>query len=169
MKTSKSKFIRTTFMPLFSAGALILFALNLPATAQSSAGAQVYSGSSISAQLDTLGQKAKATGSSGSTLGDFQSHAIKLSVRTSSGGAEVHAHWDDIFYVTGGSATLITGGQVLHAKTSSDGETKGSGIEGGVRRTLHKGDVVHIPAGTPHQLLIPPGTTYSSVVIKVKE
>jgi mannose-6-phosphate isomerase-like protein (cupin superfamily) len=169
MKTSKGKWMRKTLISLLSVTALILFAFNLPAIAQSPAGAQVYSGSSISAQLDTLGQKAKASGSSGSTLGDFQSHAIKLSVRTSSGGAEVHAHWDDIFYVTGGSATLITGGQVLDAKTSADGETKGSGIEGGVHQTLHKGDVVHIPAGTPHQLLIPPGTTYSSIVIKVKE
>jgi mannose-6-phosphate isomerase-like protein (cupin superfamily) len=169
MKTSKGKFIRTALMPLFSAGALILFALSVPASAQSPAGAQVYPSKDITAQLDALGQKAKAKGSSGADLTDFPSHAIKLSVRTSSGGAEVHAHWDDIFYVTGGSATLITGGQVLNTKTSADGETHGSGIEGGVRQTLHKGDVVNIPAGTPHQLLIPAGTTYSSIVIKVKE
>lgn len=164
MKIHLTKRIGTKLVPLLAAAA---FAIS--AQGQSPAGAQVYSGKDVTAQLAALGQKAKATGSSGATLGDFTSHAIKLSVRTSSGGAEVHAHYDDIFFVTGGNATLITGGQVLHAKTASDGETKGSGIEGGMRRMIHKGDVVHIPAGTPHQLLIAPGETYSSIVIKVKE
>lgn len=169
MNIGRRKPIRTKLISLFSAGAFALFAFGLPALAQPHAGAQVYSSRDLAAQLEELAQKAKTAGSSGSTLGDFTSHAIKLSVRTSSGGAEVHAHFDDIFFVTGGSATLITGGHVIHAKTSADGETKGSGIAGGVRRTIHKGDVVHIPAGTPHQLLIPPGTTYSSIVIKVRE
>jgi quercetin dioxygenase-like cupin family protein len=31
------------------------------------------------------------------------------------------------------------------------------------------GDVVIIPAGVPHQLLIAPGMVYSSLVAKIKE
>ena len=143
--------------------------LSAPALSQSPAAAQVYSGKDVAAQLDALSRAAQASGSSGATLGDFSSHAIKLSVRTSSGGAEIHAHYDDIFLVTGGRATLITGGRVLQAQTGADGETKGSSIEGGTRRLLEEGDVVHIPAGTPHQLLIAPGETYRSIVVKVKE
>ncbi len=144
-------------------------AFSAAAIAQSSNSAQVYEGKNVSAQLDALIAPAKTAGSSGATLGDFGTHAIKLSVRATSGGAEVHAHFDDIFYVTDGTATLITGGSVLNAKTGADGETHGTSIEGGTRQTLNKGDVVHIPAGTPHQLLVAPGTTYSSIVIKVKE
>jgi mannose-6-phosphate isomerase-like protein (cupin superfamily) len=143
--------------------------ISASSSAQSPAAAQVYSGKDIAAQLEALSRAAAASGSSGATLGDFSSHAIKLSVRTSSGGAEVHAHFDDIFFVTGGSATLITGGRVLQPQTSLDGETKGSAIEGGTRQVLHEGDVVHIPAGMPHQLLISPGETYRSIVVKVKE
>lgn len=143
--------------------------LAIPAVGQSPSGAQVYSGKDVAAQLEALLAPAKTSGSSGATLGDFQSHAIKLSVRASSGGAEIHAHFDDIFFVTDGSATLITGGQVQHAQTGPDGETKGSGIEGGTRQVIRKGDVVHVPAGTPHQLILAPGETYSSIVIKVKE
>jgi mannose-6-phosphate isomerase-like protein (cupin superfamily) len=143
--------------------------LAIPAFAQSPSGAQVYSGKDVAAQLEALLAPAKTSGSSGATLGDFQSHAIKLSVRTSSGGAEIHAHFDDIFFVTDGSATLITGGQVQQAQTGPDGETKGSGIDGGTRQVIRKGDVVHVPAGTPHQLILAPGETYSSIVIKVKE
>ena len=144
-------------------------AIAAPVLAQSASGAQVYAGKDVAAQLEALIAPAKASGSSGATLGDFQSHAIKLSVRASSGGAEIHAHFDDIFFVTDGSATLVTGGQVQHAQTAPDGETKGSGIDGGTRQVIRKGDVVNIPAGTPHQLILAPGETYSSIVIKVKE
>ena len=66
-------------------------------------------------------------------------------------------------------AKLVTGGNVIHAKTDSDGETKGSSIENGKSETIAKGDVVHIPAGVPHQLILTPGSTYSSIVIKVRE
>jgi quercetin dioxygenase-like cupin family protein len=58
---------------------------------------------------------------------------------------------------------------VIHAKTDGEGETKGSGIENGKSETIAKGDVVHIPAGVPHQLILTPGSAYSSIVIKVRE
>jgi len=152
---------------------LAVAALASPCLAQTGSGAassaEVFSGKDVAAQLATLAQTAKGPGSSGATLGDYKSHSIKLSVRTTSGGAEVHAHYDDIFVVTGGTATLITGGTVVDAKTGADGETKGVSIENGKSQTITKDDIVHIPAGTPHQLIIPPGTTYSSIVVKVRE
>ena len=148
---------------------ILSMAITAPVLAQSASGAQVYAGKDVAAQLQALLATAKGSGSGGATLGDFQSHAIKLSVRTSSGGAEVHAHFDDIFFVTDGSATLVTGGQLQNAQTAPDGESKGSGIEGGTRQVIRKGDVAHVPAGTPHQLILAPGETYSSIVIKVKE
>lgn len=140
-----------------------------PCLAQTNSGAQVFSGKDIHAQMTTLVRKAKANGSSGAKLGEYGSHAIQLSVRTKSGGAEVHAHFDDIFYVTEGRATLITGGTVIDPKTSADGETHGSGIENGQSRAIAKGDIVNIPAGTPHQIKVSPGTVYAAVVIKVHE
>ncbi|HZD50128.1 MAG TPA: hypothetical protein VE178_15405 [Silvibacterium sp.] len=144
-------------------------ALTLPAFAQSPGRAEVFSGKDVAAQLATLAQKAKGPGSSGATLGDYKSHAIKLSVRTASGGAEVHAHFDDIFVITGGSATLITGGTVIDPQTGADGETKGSRIQNGTSQAITKDDIVHIPAGTPHQLIIAPGDTFSAIVVKVRE
>lgn len=132
-------------------------------------GAQVFSGKDVNSQMAILVQKAKASSSGGAKLADYGSHSIQLSVRTSSGGAEVHAHYDDIFVVTKGRATLITGGSVMDAKTSPDGETKGTGIRNGHTQLLQKGDIVNIPAGTPHQLKIAPGQVYASIVIKVKE
>jgi mannose-6-phosphate isomerase-like protein (cupin superfamily) len=147
---------------------VIMAALSVPCYALQGGKAEVFPSKDVASELSALAQKAKASGSSGATLGEYKSHAIKLSVRTGSGGAEVHAHYDDIFFVTQGQATLVTGGTVLDAKTNADGETIGSKIQNGTSQTIAKGDVVHIPAGTPHQLLLH-GDVFSAIVIKVKE
>lgn len=128
-----------------------------------------FSAQDIQKQLADLAPKAQSSGSSGSTLGDYTSHQLKLSVRTSSGGAEIHTHYDDVFVVTQGHATLITGGTVEDPKTDADGETKGPSIRDGNTQVISAGDVVHIPAGTPHQLKIAPGMLFSTLVVKVKE
>ena len=148
---------------------LAVAVLAIHSFAQTGSKAEVFSGKDVSAQLATLAQTSKASGSSGATLGDYTSHAIKLSVRTASGGAEIHAHYDDIFVVTEGKATLITGGTVMNAQTGNDGETKGSSIQDGKSQSITKSDIVHIPAGTPHQLIIGPGDVFSTIVVKVKE
>jgi mannose-6-phosphate isomerase-like protein (cupin superfamily) len=147
---------------------VILLLLCLPAFGQSSK-AEYFSSADLQHQLSELAVKAKASGSSGSTLGDYGSHALKLSVRTSSGGAEVHAHFDDVILVTQGQATLITGGTVVDPKIDADGETKGLSIQSGTTQTISVGDVIHIPAGTPHQMTIAPGALFSALVVKVKE
>jgi mannose-6-phosphate isomerase-like protein (cupin superfamily) len=144
-----------------------LFAV--PVFAQTGGSAEVFPGKDVATQLTALVEKARPSGSSGATLGDYKSHAIKLSVRTASGGAEIHAHYDDIFVVTDGSATLITGGSVVDAETGADGETKGTRIQEGKSQTITKRDIVHIPAGTPHQLIIAPGGSFSTIVVKVRE
>lgn len=68
-----------------------------------------------------------------------------------------------------GSATLITGGTVVDGTTDANGETHGTKIENGYARTISVGDVLTIRAGTPHQLILAPGTLYGAVVIKVHE
>ena len=148
---------------------LALMLLALPALAQKSDAAKVYSAADIQHQLSELAEPAKDKGSSGATLGDFGSHALKLSLRSSSGGAEIHAHFDDVMVVTQGSATLITGGTLVDPHTGSDGESKGSSILNGVTQTIAVGDIVHVPAGTPHQLLIAKGVLFSALVVKVRE
>ncbi len=123
----------------------------------------------VHAQLDKLAADARTKGSSGATLEDYGTYKIQLSVRSVSGGAEVHAHWDDVMMVEEGSATLITGGTVVDGKTGDDGETHGSKIDNGSSRVINPGDVLTIRAGTPHQLILEPGTVYGAVVVKVHE
>ena len=131
--------------------------------------AVVFPTPNLHQQIEKLIPAAREKGSSGATIEDYGSYKIQLSVRTSSGGAEVHAHWDDVMIVEEGSATLITGGTVADAKTNADGETHGSKIENGNSRTIGPGDVLTVHAGTPHQLILAPGAVYGAVVVKVHE
>jgi len=149
----------------------ILASLSLAAAAATLTGdkAEVIPAADLQAQLAQLAPQAKTAGSSGSTLASYKNLALKLSVRTASGGAEIHAHYDDLMIVQQGSATLITGGTIVDAKADKDGETKGTRIESGKTQTIAPGDVIIVPAGLPHQLLIPPGTLYSAMVAKIKE
>jgi quercetin dioxygenase-like cupin family protein len=39
---------------------------------------------------------------------------------------------------------------MIDAKVISPGQTRGKGIEGGISHHLSKGDVITIPANTPH-------------------
>jgi mannose-6-phosphate isomerase-like protein (cupin superfamily) len=152
-----------------AAFAIALIVFSVPCIAQSPGKADVFSSAQIRSQLDQLAQQTTVKGSSGSTLADYGALAIKLSERTVSGGAEIHAHFDDVMLVTEGKATLVTGGDLIDAHSVSEGEIAGTGIRNGVIQSVATGDVIHIPAGTPHQLLIAAGTTYSALVIKVKQ
>ncbi len=77
----------------------------------------------------------------------FQVHAGR---RDGPGQVEVHAEDTDVFYVLAGAATLVTGGRVAGGTVVAPGEVRGSSITGGTPRALVGGDVIVIPAGTPH-------------------
>ena len=132
-------------------------------------GAKVFSGAEIDRKLAGLATESAATGGGSAVLENYGSHAIVLSLRSTTGNAEIHAHFNDVILVRRGKATLCTGGTVIDGKTTADGETKGTGIRGCTRQTITAGDVIHIPAGTPHQILLAPKTTFVALVVKVRE
>jgi mannose-6-phosphate isomerase-like protein (cupin superfamily) len=66
-------------------------------------------------------------------------------------GSEMHDGTNHVFIIVDGEAEFITGGRMTDPKVISPGQTRGSGIEGGTVHHLSKGDVITIPAGTPHQ------------------
>ena len=62
----------------------------------------------------------------------------------------MHDRDTDVFRIMSGSATFVTGGRIVGARTLEPGETRGTAIEGGVTRQLSVGDVVVIEKGLPH-------------------
>jgi glc operon protein GlcG len=77
-------------------------------------------------------------------------YMVHASRRDTPGRAEVHARDTDVIYVLEGTATLVTGGTVRDPEPSAADEVRGAGIDGGDVRRLDAGDVVIVPAGTPH-------------------
>jgi mannose-6-phosphate isomerase-like protein (cupin superfamily) len=100
-------------------------------------------------------------------LGTFPNHLFALAHREASGEAELHETQTDIFVVESGEASLVVGGKVAGARTTGPGEVRGSSIEGGRQVKLAAGDIVHIPAKVPHQLLLQPGKQFTYFVVKV--
>jgi mannose-6-phosphate isomerase-like protein (cupin superfamily) len=119
--------------------------------------------------LDGLKAKAAASGSASDTLASYNRHHTMLAFRTKDGTAEIHAQFADIFYIVRGKATLVTEGTLEGSHEESPGELRGTVVSGGKSTPLGEGDVVHIPAGTPHQLLVAKGDELLYFVIKIKE
>lgn len=112
---------------------------------------------------------AAQSGSASAKLAEYPHHYTMIALRKKDGAAEIHEKFADFFFVVRGKATLVTGGSVEEAKTVSPGEIKGTSVQGGTRTSLQKGDVVHIPANVPHQLLLPGHGEFIYFVIKVQE
>jgi glc operon protein GlcG len=93
--------------------------------------------------------------------------SVSGSHRTAAGKVEVHDKETDIMYVTEGTATLVTGGTMVGGAVSKPGQWLGSDIKGGDTRHLVKGDVVVVPAGTPHWFKEVPASGVSYYVVKV--
>jgi mannose-6-phosphate isomerase-like protein (cupin superfamily) len=115
-----------------------------------------------------LDQARAGNGSASITLARYAGHYTMLSARTASGGAELHKNFADFLFVIAGGGTELTGGTIIDRKDGPNGETKGSRLQGAVPRILRKGDVIHIPAGVPHQAIEGPGQTIITFVIKVE-
>jgi mannose-6-phosphate isomerase-like protein (cupin superfamily) len=97
----------------------------------------------------------------------FENHSLGISHRDKSGVAELHEKQTDIFVIQSGEATLVVGGEVIDPKTVSPGEVRGTGIRGGVRKSVGPGDVVHIPAKMPHQFFLEAGKEITYFAMKV--
>jgi mannose-6-phosphate isomerase-like protein (cupin superfamily) len=142
----------------------------IAAPTQSASGVDHWSPAVLLERAAYLRQIAKhGSGSAGETLNTFPHHAAMLSVRLRDGEAEVHQNFADLFYVLEGRAILITGGTVVGAKNTGPGETRGASVEGGARQELRVGDLAHVPAGVPHQMLVPGEQSFVSFVLKIQE
>ena len=94
------------------------------------------------------------------------SYIVEGSHRDKAGQVEVHDKETDVIYMVDGTATFVTGGTMIGGKDTTPGQHLGTSIEGGEAHELSKGDVVVVPAGTPHWFKTVP-TQVSYLVVKV--
>jgi mannose-6-phosphate isomerase-like protein (cupin superfamily) len=131
-------------------------------------GFAVWSASQLQGVEKQLSTKITATQKFASEpMAKYDNHALMLGHRQGTGEAELHETQVDIFFVQSGQATLIVGGTVNEPKTTAPHEIRGASITGGESKKLGAGDVVHIPAGTAHQLLLDSPSQFTYVIVKI--
>jgi mannose-6-phosphate isomerase-like protein (cupin superfamily) len=98
---------------------------------------------------------------------DFGNHILSISHRIANGRAELHKTKADVMIIQSGTATLVSGGEVIDPVVTAPNEIQGSGIKGGEKRTVGPGDAIEIPVGVPHQFFLAPGTQITYLLVKI--
>ena len=75
---------------------------------------------------------------------------IVLAQRRGAGEVEVHDNTNHVFIIVEGEATFVTGGTLVGAKNTAPGQIRAANVQGGQTYHLTKGDVITVPAKTPH-------------------
>jgi mannose-6-phosphate isomerase-like protein (cupin superfamily) len=149
-----------------------LLALSITTSARqggSPAAVQIWKASDIQAKGQALSKKLDAGKVASETIATVGNRSFMIAHREGSGQSEVHDKQADIMVIASGQLTMVTGGKIVDGRTTAPGETRGTGISGGNEVTLGPGDVLHIPAGVPHQMKLAPGAQVTYFVAKVVE
>lgn len=152
--------------------AVLLATLTIVVTAAGQTGAaawQHWQAAQLKGYAKKLAPKIDAQKVASESLGKYNNHSMLVSHREGDGLAELHEKQADIFFVETGEGAVIIGGEMVDAKPSAPNEMRGSSINGGERKELKRGDIVHISAGVPHQFLIKSGKELTCVFVKVDE
>ena len=101
-------------------------------------------------------------------VASWGNHSLLAIRRDGDGEAEVHDTQVDVIFVKSGEGTLVLGGTVVEPHTTAPGEIRGKSITGGVSKKMAAGDVIHVPAKIPHQMLVPKSLTFEVVKVDSK-
>ena len=93
---------------------------------------------------------------------------VVLAQRRKSGMVEYHEHTNHVFIMVEGEATLVVGGTMVNATDSGPGQKRADSIDGGETFHLSKGDVLTIPAKTPHWFKDVPTTTVTYYAVNIE-
>jgi len=93
---------------------------------------------------------------------------VMLATRRGAGEVEVHEKTNHIFIITEGEATFVTGGTLVNPRQTAPGQTRAANIEGGTTYHLSKGDVITVPAKTPHWFKEVPTQTIAYYAINLE-
>jgi uncharacterized RmlC-like cupin family protein len=101
-------------------------------------------------------------------VGSWGNHSMLAIRRDGDGEAEVHDTQVDVIFVKSGEGTLVLGGTVVEPRTTGPGEIRGKSITGGMSKKMAAGDIIHVPAKIPHQMLVPKSLTFEVVKVDTK-
>jgi mannose-6-phosphate isomerase-like protein (cupin superfamily) len=93
---------------------------------------------------------------------------VVLANRRGAGEVEVHEKTNHVFIILEGEATFITGGTLVDARQTAPGQTRAKSVTGGTTYHLSKGDVITVPAKTPHWFKEVPTQTIAYYAINLE-
>jgi hypothetical protein len=126
----------------------------------------LWSAGELEFRNESLGTRIGPDFSARETLADYGNHRFRFIRRDGNGYPEQHDNIIDVVMVQSGEGVLQLGGTLVDPESGSEGEWRGSAIDGGERHPLAPGDVVHIPATVPHAFLVPEGQHLTYVLVK---
>ena len=92
-----------------------------------------------------------------------------MAQRRGAGEVELHEKTNHVFIIVEGEGTFVTGGMMMDAKQTSPDQRRGSSIQGGQTHHLTKGDVITIPAKTPHWWKEIPTKTIAYYAVNIEQ
>lgn len=126
-----------------------------PAFAQTPApGAKLFAGAGdVSALIERAKNERKADQPNFvQPVVQLKPYTVNLEYRMAGLNAPASVHEKDIelFFVVEGAGTAVTGGTLKDERRTNPDNRQGSAIDGGSSRRVGKGDVIVVPANTPH-------------------
>ena len=130
------------------------------------AGFVMWSSSELAQRDAALSARVGQDHSARETLLDYGypagAYRFRMIHRDADGAPEIHEDGVDVVFIKSGEGTLLVGGEMIDRSGNS-----GTGIAGGTRYQLGPGDVIHIPAETPHRYLVQEGEHITYVLVRV--
>jgi len=93
---------------------------------------------------------------------------IVLAQRREAGAVEYHDHTNHVFIMVDGEATLVVGGTMVGSKRTAPDQMRAPSLEGGTTYHMSKGDVITIPAKTPHWFKEVPTKTVAYYAVNIE-
>jgi len=93
---------------------------------------------------------------------------VVLAQRREAGLVEYHDHTNHVFVMVEGEATLVVGGTMVDPKRTAPDQMRAPSLEGGTTYHLSKGDVITIPAKTPHWFKEVPTKTVAYYAVNIE-
>lgn len=139
---------------------ILLIVVALPLMAADPAGFASWTGADIQSRAKAAKLDEHKAGAD--RVANWGNHGLLIVRREGDGEAEIHQNQVDVITVVSGEGTLVVGGTAADTHQTAPGELRGKSITGGTNHKMAAGDVFHIPANVPHQMLVP-----KSLVIQV--
>ena len=93
---------------------------------------------------------------------------VVLAQRRQAGEVEYHDRTNHVFVMVEGEATLVVGGTMVNPRRTAPDQMRAPSAEGGTTYHMTKGDVITIPAKTPHWFKEVPTKTVAYYAVNIE-